>query len=57
MSVRYGKLYQRMVDILEKLDPDELNWQPERRAVVDELSASTKRSIFTLKQLKLGSIA
>jgi hypothetical protein len=39
MSERYGQLYQRMVDMLEKLDPEELDQRPERRAAIDELPA------------------
>jgi len=46
MSERYGKLYQRMVDVLEKLDPDELDRRRERRAAVDELPAGTIASIW-----------
>jgi Fe-S-cluster containining protein len=46
MSERYGKLYQRMVDVLEKLDPDELDRRPERRAAVDELAAGTIASMW-----------
>lgn len=46
MSERYGKLYQSMVDILEKLDPAELDRRAERRAAVDELSAGTLASMW-----------
>ena len=46
MSERYGKLYQRMVDVLEKLDPDELDRRSERRAAVDELAAGTIASMW-----------
>jgi hypothetical protein len=46
MSERYGKLYQRMVDVLEKLDPDELDRRSERRAAVDELPAGTIASMW-----------
>ena len=46
MSERYGKLYQRMVDVLEKLDPDELDRRRERRAAVDELPAGTIASMW-----------
>jgi uncharacterized protein len=46
MSERYGKLYQRMVDMLEQLDPAELERRPERRAAVDELPAGTLASIW-----------
>ena len=46
MSERYGQLYQRMVDMLEKLDPDELDRRPERRAAIDELPAGTLASMW-----------
>jgi hypothetical protein len=46
MSERYGKLYQRMVALLEKLDPDELDRRPERRAAIDELPAGTQASMW-----------
>lgn len=46
MSDRYGKLYQRMIEILERLDPDELDRRPERRAAVDELPAGTLASMW-----------
>jgi Fe-S-cluster containining protein len=46
MSERYGRLYQRMVDMLEKLDPTELGQRPERRAAVDELPAGALASMW-----------
>jgi Fe-S-cluster containining protein len=46
MSERYGKLYRRMVDILERLDPEELERRAERRAAVDELSAGMLASMW-----------
>jgi Fe-S-cluster containining protein len=46
MSERYGKLYQTMVDVLEKLDPEELDRRPERRAAIDELPAGTMASMW-----------
>jgi len=46
MSERYGKLYQRMVEMLGKLDPDELDRRPERRAAIDEFPAGTKASMW-----------
>jgi hypothetical protein len=46
MSERYGKLYQKMVDILEKLDPQELELRSERRATVDELPPGTLASLW-----------
>jgi Fe-S-cluster containining protein len=36
MGDRYGAIYQRMVDRLESLDPDELDRRPSRRNDVDE---------------------
>ena len=36
MGDRYGALYQRMVDVLEKLDPAELDRRTARRTDVDE---------------------
>jgi Fe-S-cluster containining protein len=36
MGDRYGAVYQRMVDRLESLDPDELDRRPSRRNDVDE---------------------
>ena len=49
MSERYGKLYQRVVDMLEKLDPAELDRRLERRAAVDELPAGTLASRRTFR--------
>jgi uncharacterized protein len=46
MSERYGKLYKKMLGMLEKLDPDELHRRPERRAAVDELPAGTLASMW-----------
>jgi Fe-S-cluster containining protein len=46
MSERYGKLYQKMVGMLEKLDPDEFDRRPERRAAVDELPAGELASMW-----------
>ena len=47
MSDRYGAVYQRMVDLLEKLAPDELARRAERRAEVDELPAGSLVSVWT----------
>jgi uncharacterized protein len=44
MSECYGRLYQRMFDMLEKLDPDELDRRSERRGAIDELPAGTLAS-------------
>jgi hypothetical protein len=46
MSERYGNLYQKMVDILEKLDPEELNRRSERRSAIDELSPGRLASMW-----------
>jgi Fe-S-cluster containining protein len=46
MSERYGKLYQKMVDMLEKLDPEELDRRSDRRAAIDELPAGTLASMW-----------
>lgn len=44
MGNRYGALYQRMVDVLESLDPDELERRPERRKDVEETVSGTAAS-------------
>jgi len=42
MADRYGELYDRMVAVMERLDPDEgLERRAERRAEIDELEAGT----------------
>jgi hypothetical protein len=46
MSERYGKLYQKMVDMLEQLDPEELDRRSDRRAAIDELPVGTPASIW-----------
>src|ERR1700674_6088971 len=46
MSERYGKLYQKMVDMLEKLDPEELDRRSDRRAAIDELPPGTFASMW-----------
>lgn len=46
MSERYGRLYQKMVNLLSKLDPEELDRRPERRAAIDELPAGTLASMW-----------
>ena len=46
MSERYGTLYQKMVDVLEKLDPEELDRRSDRRAAIDELPAGTLASMW-----------
>jgi uncharacterized protein len=46
MSERYGKLYQKMVDMLEKLDPEELDRRSDRRAAIDELSPGKLASMW-----------
>lgn len=44
MSERYGTLYLHMVEILGRLDPEELDQRSARRLAVDELSAGTMGS-------------
>jgi Fe-S-cluster containining protein len=44
MGDRYGAVYQRMVDVLESLDPDELERRPERRKGVEETASGTAAS-------------
>ncbi len=46
MSERYGRLYQRMVEALEKLDPNELDRRPDRRAEIDEMPPGTLASVW-----------
>jgi uncharacterized protein len=46
MSERYGKLYQKMVDMLEKLDPEELDRRSDRRAAIDELPPGKLASMW-----------
>jgi Fe-S-cluster containining protein len=46
MSERYGTLYQKTVDVLEKLDPEELDRRSDRRAAIDELPAGTLASMW-----------
>jgi uncharacterized protein len=41
---RYGAVYQRMVDVLESLDPDELDRRPDRRKDVEETVAGAAAS-------------
>jgi hypothetical protein len=42
MADRYGELYDRMVAIMERLDPGEdIDRRSERRAEIDELDAGT----------------
>jgi Fe-S-cluster containining protein len=44
ISERDGRLYQRMVALLQQLDPKELDRRSERRAAVDEVSPGTLAS-------------
>ena len=46
MSEQYGKLYKKMVDMLEKLDPEELDRRSDLRAAIDELPAGTLASMW-----------
>ena len=42
MADRYGELYDRMVAVLERLDPaEDVDRRTERRAEIDELDAGT----------------
>jgi hypothetical protein len=42
MADRYGDLYDRMVAVMERLDPDEdIERRSERRAEIDQLEAGT----------------
>ena len=44
MGDRYGAVYQRMVDVLESLDADELDRRPIRRKDVEETTAGVAAS-------------
>ena len=44
MGDRYGAVYQRMVDVLESLDADELDRRPNRRKDVEETAAGVAAS-------------
>jgi uncharacterized protein len=44
MGDRYGAVYQRMVDVLESLDPDELDRRPDRRHDVEETASGLAAS-------------
>jgi uncharacterized protein len=46
MSERYGELYQKMVDLLEELDPEELDRRWERRSAIDELPPGRLASMW-----------
>jgi Fe-S-cluster containining protein len=46
MSERYGRLYQKMVDVLERLAPEELDRRSDRRAAVDELPQGALASMW-----------
>jgi uncharacterized protein len=46
MGERYGELYQRMVDVLERLDPNELDRRSERRHDVEDMEAGTPASTW-----------
>jgi uncharacterized protein len=54
VSERYGKLYRKMVDILERLDPTELDRRSDRRAAVDELPPGTLASLWVDVEATLG---
>jgi uncharacterized protein len=44
MGDRYGAIYQRMLDVLESLDPDELDRRPDRRKDVEETASGIAAS-------------
>jgi Fe-S-cluster containining protein len=44
MGDRYGAVYQRMVDALENLDPDELDRRADRRSDVEETASGVSAS-------------
>jgi Fe-S-cluster containining protein len=44
MGDRYGAIYQRMLDVLESLDPDELERRSDRRKDVEETASGTAAS-------------
>ena len=44
MADRYGAVYQRMVDVLWSLDPDELDRRPDRRKDVEETASGMAAS-------------
>jgi uncharacterized protein len=46
MGDRYGELYERMVGLLERVDPDEAERRGERRAEIDEMDAGSLASSF-----------
>ena len=46
MGDRYGALYERMVALLERLEPDESERRAERRAEVNEMEAGTVATSF-----------
>jgi hypothetical protein len=46
MGDRYGAVYDRMVAVLERLDPDEGERRAERRAEVDEMDAGSLASAW-----------
>ena len=46
MGDRYGALYERMVALLERLEPDESERRAERRAEVNEMQAGTVATSF-----------
>lgn len=46
MGERYGALYRRMADLLERLDPEELERRAARRAAIDGLPEGTAACSF-----------
>jgi hypothetical protein len=46
MGDAYGEVYGRMLAVLERLDPSELDSRPERRAAISEMAAGSLGSAF-----------
>jgi Fe-S-cluster containining protein len=44
MGNRYGAVYAKMVDLLDRLDPDELDRRPDRRKQVEAMASGTAAS-------------
>jgi len=54
---RYGELYARMLEVLEEIDPSELDQRQERRDAIDELPAGSRASSFMDIDATLGDAA
>jgi len=46
MGDAYGEVYERMLAVLARLDPSELDFRPERRAAISEMAAGSLGSAF-----------